>query len=73
MSSEKSNTMDPALKGGADSIQWHDDADQTQTADPGIGLQDVKFDSELGNGKEPPLEPFDYRGWRNLVRNFTPS
>ena len=73
MSSKKSNTMDPALKSGPDSIHCHDHADHTQPADPGTGLQDVKFDSEHGNGEGSPLEPFDYRGWRNLVRNFTPS
>lgn len=65
--------MDPAIKGGPDGI------DLMQLADPRTLLHDVNIDPQpgnagvAGNGKGSPPEPFDYRGWRKLVRNFTPS
>ena len=64
--------MDPTLNGGPDSISWHSHASKKQPADPGAGLQDINVDPERG-GKGPPPTPFEYHGWRKLIRNFTPS
>lgn len=59
--------MDPTLNGGSDVT------DLMQLADPRTLLQDVNVDPQPRNGKRSPPEPSDYRGWRKLVRNFTPS
>ena len=58
--------MDPALNRGPDGIDL---------ADSRIILQDGNVDPEPGNRKEKELsaQSSDCRGWRKLVRNFTPS
>ena len=65
--------MDPALNGRPDSVDWHGHANIMQVADSIIGLQDRNDDPEPGSRNGSPPEPFDYHGWRKLVRNFTPS
>lgn len=59
--------MDPALNRGPDGI------DLMEVADPRTTFQDGNIDPEPGNRKGSPPESSDYRGWRKLVRNFTPS